>query len=174
MEDFILYIGKAALALAVCYLAYLALFQHQKHFVFNRVYLPVSFLISFLIPLITFTKVNYIQPIPVATSDSFAFLPEAAAANEPQFAFEWYHYLMAIYALGIVVFLLNLLIGHLKAINIIRFSRLKELFGAQVNLTKKDVHPFSFFSRIVLSEKMLKKGQGNFGLFLQLFLFCAI
>ncbi|WP_321369196.1 carboxypeptidase-like regulatory domain-containing protein [uncultured Draconibacterium sp.] len=156
MEDFILYIGKSALALGAFYLAYLALFQHQKHFLFNRIYLPVSFLVSFLIPLITFTKVNYIQPIPAAASDSFAFLPETVASNEAQFAFEWYHYLLAIYALGIIVFLLNLLIGHLKAMNIIRFSRLKELFGAQVNLTKKDVHPFSFFSRIVLSEKMLK------------------
>ncbi|WP_372650786.1 carboxypeptidase-like regulatory domain-containing protein, partial [Draconibacterium sp.] len=156
MEDIILYIGKAALALGAFYLAYLALFQHQKHFLFNRIYLPVSFLVSFLIPLITFTKVNYIKPIPVAVSESFAFLPEAVVANEPQFTFQWYHYLLAIYALGIVVFLLNLLIGHLKAINIIRFSRLKELFGAQVNLTLKDVHPFSFFSRIVLSEKTLK------------------
>ncbi|WP_319500582.1 TonB-dependent receptor plug domain-containing protein [uncultured Draconibacterium sp.] len=156
MEEFLLYIGKAALALGAFYLAYLALFQHQKHFLFNRIYLPVSFLVSFFIPIITFTKVNYIQPLPVASSQSFAYLPEAAVVNEPQFTFEWYHYLLAIYAVGILVFLLNLLIGHLKAINIIRFSRLKELFGAQVNLTKKDVHPFSFFSRIVLSEKMLK------------------
>ncbi len=156
MEEFLLYIGKAALALGAFYLAYLALFQHQKHFLFNRIYLPVSFLVSFLIPLITFTRVNYIRPLPVASTQSFAYLPEAALANEPQFTFEWYHYLLAIYTFGIVVFLLNLLIGHLKAINIIRFSRLKELFGAQVNLTKKDVHPFSFFSRIVLSEKMLK------------------
>ncbi|WP_303921644.1 TonB-dependent receptor plug domain-containing protein [Draconibacterium sediminis] len=156
MEDFILYIGKAALALGAFYLAYLALFQHQKHFLFNRIYLPVSFLVSFLIPLITFTKVNYIKPLPVAVSESFAYLPEAVVASEPQFTFEWYHYLLGIYALGIIVFLLNLLIGHLKAIHIIRFSRLKELFGAQVNLTIKDVHPFSFFSRIVLSEKTLK------------------
>ncbi|KJF44455.1 carboxypeptidase-like regulatory domain-containing protein [Draconibacterium sediminis] len=156
MEDFILYIGKAALALGAFYLAYLALFQHQKHFLFNRIYLPVSFLVSFLIPLITFTKVNYIKPLPVAVSESFAYLPEAAVVNEPQFTFEWYHYLLGIYALGIIVFLLNLLVGHLKAIHIIRFSRLKELFGAQVNLTIKDVHPFSFFSRIVLSEKTLK------------------
>lgn len=155
MEEFLLYIGKAALALGAFYLAYLALFQHQKHFLFNRIYLPVSFLVSFLIPLITFTRVNYIRPLPVASTQSFAYLPEVALANEPQFTFEWYHYLLAIYTFGIVVFLLNLLIGHLKAINIIRFSRLKELFGAQVNLTKKDVHPFSFFSRIVLSEKML-------------------
>ncbi|HYQ56556.1 MAG TPA: hypothetical protein VEP89_04340, partial [Draconibacterium sp.] len=152
MEDFLLYTGKAALALGAFYIAYLALFQHQKHFLFNRIYLPVSFLVSFIIPLVTFTKVKYIQDIPVAAANSFAYLPEATGANESQFSLEWYHYLLAIYALGVLVFSLNLLTGHLKAIKIIRFSRLKELFGAQVNLTEKDIHPFSFFSRIVLSE----------------------
>ncbi len=156
MESFLLYIGKAALASGTFYLAYLALFQHQKHFLFNRIYLPVSLAISFLIPLITFTKIRYIQPVETTFSNSFAYLPEAAAMSEPQFTFEWFHYLLAIYLLGIFVFLINLLLGHLKAMNIIRFSRLKELFGAEVNLTKKDVHPFSFFKRIVLSEKTLE------------------
>ncbi|QIA06742.1 carboxypeptidase-like regulatory domain-containing protein [Draconibacterium halophilum] len=156
MEDILLYIGKAAMALGAFYMAYLALFQHQKHFLFNRIYLPVSFLISFLIPLVTFTKVNYIKEIPAAAANSFAFLPEATTAPQTQFTLEWYHYLLAIYALGIVVFFCHLLIGHLRAMKIIRFSRLKELFGAEVNLTGKDVHPFSFFSRIVLSEKTLK------------------
>ncbi|HYQ58422.1 MAG TPA: carboxypeptidase regulatory-like domain-containing protein, partial [Draconibacterium sp.] len=105
---------------------------------------------------VTFTKVRYIQDIPVAAANSFAYLPEATGANESQFSLEWYHYLLSIYTFGILVFSLHLLTGHLKAIKIIRFSRLKELFGAQVNLTEKDIHPFSFFSRIVLSEKTLK------------------
>jgi len=156
MESFLLYIGKAALGSGTFYLAYLALFQHQKHFLFNRIYLPVSLAISFLIPLITFTKVQYIQPVETTFSNSFAYLPEATVMQEPQFTLEWFHYLLAIYLLGNFVFLINLLLGHLKAMNIIRFSRLKELFGAEINLTKKDVHPFSFFKRIVLSEKTLE------------------
>ncbi len=156
MEDFLFYIGKAALASGAFYLVYLALFQHQKHFVFNRIYLPVSLAISFLIPFITFTTVHYIQaPETNSVSNTFAYLPVSASLAEPEFKLEWYHYLTAFYIFGISVFLIHLLLGHLKAINIIRFSRLKELFGARVNLTEKDVHPFSFFKRIVLSEKTL-------------------
>ena len=61
MEAYLIYIGKAAIAAGTFYLLYLALFQHQKHFVFNRIYLPVSLALSFLIPLLTFTTVKYID-----------------------------------------------------------------------------------------------------------------
>ncbi|WP_297089057.1 carboxypeptidase-like regulatory domain-containing protein [uncultured Draconibacterium sp.] len=155
MESFLFYIGKVALGAGALYLLYMALFQHQKHFVFNRIYLPVSLALSFLIPLITFTRIKYIQPSMVNAANSFAYLPETAVASEQAFALQWFHYLLGIYLLGIVVFTVHLLLGHLKAIKIIRFSYLKELFGAEVNLTKKDVHPFSFFKRIVVSEKTL-------------------
>ena len=157
MESFLIYLGKSALAAGSFYLVYLALFQHQKQFVFNRIYLPVTLAISFLIPLITFTSIQYIQPIPTTEiSNSFAYLPEATLlASEVEFVMQWYHYLFGIYLLGIIAFFANLLFGHLKAIKIIRFSRLKELFGAEINVTPTDVHPFSFFNRIVLSEKTL-------------------
>ncbi len=57
--------------------------------------------------------------------------------------------------LGIAGFLFNLLFGHLKAIHIIRKSRVQKLYNQLINITQKDVHPFSFFNKIVLSEKTL-------------------
>jgi len=155
MGAFLIYIGKSAIAAGAFYLVYLALFQHQKQFVFNRIYLPVSLALSFLIPLITFTSVNYISTNQTINTNSFAYLPEAIENTQPEFIYQWYHYLFGIYILGTIGFLFHLLLGHLKAFAIIRWSRLKELFGAQVNLTPKDVHPFSFFNKIVLSEKTL-------------------
>jgi bla regulator protein blaR1 len=59
---------------------FLVLFQNQKHFGFNRIYLPVSMLLSFLIPLITFTTVKYIEP-PKFDYNSFAYLPENSNRN---------------------------------------------------------------------------------------------
>ncbi|WP_346858989.1 carboxypeptidase-like regulatory domain-containing protein [uncultured Draconibacterium sp.] len=155
METFLLYIGKAALAAGAFYVVYLALFQHQKHFVFNRIYLPVSLAVSFIIPLITFTSTNYITANQSIGTNSFAFLPEAIENTQTEFTYQWYHYLFGIYIVGTIGFLFHLLMGHIKAFAIIRFSRLQEIFGAQVNLTLKDVHPFSFFNKIVLSEKTL-------------------
>ena len=155
MENFLLYIGKAALAAAAFYLVYLALFQHQKQFLFNRIYLPVSLALSFLIPLITFTKVRTIEALPI-DYNSFAYLGEGSQTiTEPVFQMQWFHYLTGIYLTGILGFLFYLVLGHARAISIVKKSRLQELFKVKVNITLKDVHPFSFFSKIVLSEKTL-------------------
>lgn len=156
MESYLIYIGKAALAAGAFYLAYLALFQNRKQFLFNRIYLPVSLALSFLVPLITFTTVNYIEA-PVADANSFAFLNQAAVATEmysesPEL---WPHYLFGFYILGIAGFLLHLMAGHFNAIRMVQKSRVKNLFGCRVHITQKDVHPFSFFNKIVLSENTL-------------------
>jgi hypothetical protein len=159
MENFLLYIGKSALAAGAFYLVYLALFQNQKQFAFNRIYLPVSLALSFIIPLITFTTVNYVEPVPLESNPlpviADSFVPAPVEQPQPQFTWEWYHYLFAIYAAGTALFLLRLLLGHGKAWNIIRKSRVQELFNRLVNISKKDIHPFSFFSKIVLSENTL-------------------
>jgi TonB-dependent SusC/RagA subfamily outer membrane receptor len=157
METYLIYIGKAALAAGAFYLVFLALFQNQKQFTFNRIYLPVSLALSFAIPLITFTTVNYVEPVTVESVPlpvfSETFEPIVRQQSQPQL--EWYHYLFAIYTAGTALFLFRLLLGHGEAWNIIRKSRVQELFNSLVNISKKDIHPFSFFSKIVLSEKTL-------------------
>lgn len=157
MESYLFYIGKAALAAGAFYLAFLALFQNRKQFVFNRIYLPVSLALSFIIPLITFTTIKYIEA-PVVDATSFAFLSEGAIATETfsESYSLWPHYLFGLYLLGIAGFLLFLLTGHFNAIRMVRKSRVKNLFGSRVHVTEKDIHPFSFFNKIVLSEKTLK------------------
>ncbi|MGE0018031.1 MAG: carboxypeptidase-like regulatory domain-containing protein [Draconibacterium sp.] len=156
METYLIYIAKAAIAAGAFYIAFLLLFQNQKHFTFNRIYLPVSLALSFVIPLITFTTIKYIEPVTIPDSGSFAYLPATAdIPQQPDFVFEWYHYLFGLYLLGVVGFLFHLLLGHLKAINIIKKSRIQKIFNNLVNITQKDVHPFSFFSKIVVSEKTL-------------------
>lgn len=155
MENFLIYIGKSAIAAGAFYIVFLLLFQNQKQFVFNRIYLPVSLALSFIIPLITFTTVKYIEPTAATNFSRFAYLAESTGYQPSPFEWEWYHYLFGIYLLGIAGFLFHLLLGHLKAISIIQKSRIQRLFESLVNITKKDVHPFSFFNKIVLSEKTL-------------------
>jgi bla regulator protein BlaR1 len=155
METYLVYIGKAAIAAGAFYIAFLLLFQNQKHFTFNRIYLPVSLALSFVIPLITFTTVKYIEPANF-DANSFAYLaPASGEIVKPAFVFEWYHYLFGLYLLGTAGFLFHLLLGHLKAINIIQKSSVQKIFNNLLNITQKDVHPFSFFSKIVVSEKTL-------------------
>ncbi|SHF78107.1 outer membrane transport energization protein TonB [Mariniphaga anaerophila] len=155
MESYLLYIGKAAIAAGAFFLAYLVLFQNRKQFVFNRLYLPVSLAVSFLIPVITFTTVRYINADAPSDFNGLVWLPEAAELQQSAFSMEWYHYLFGLYILGVAGFLFYLLLGHFKALKIVRNSREEMLFGNRVNITEEDVHPFSFFNKIVISEKIL-------------------
>ncbi len=156
METYLIYIAKAALAAGAFYLAFLVLFQNQKQFVFNRFYLPVSFALSFLIPLITFTSIKYIEAVPLSDFNGFTYLPDSAlAVEQAQFVPVWYHYLFALYILGSVLFFFRLIVGHLKAASMVVKSHVQKLFGIPVHITPADVHPFSFFSKIVVSEKTL-------------------
>ncbi len=156
MENFLLYIGKVALATAAFYLVFLVLFQNKKQFVFNRLYLPVSFVLSFIIPLITFTRVQYVAPIENTFDlNSLAYLANPTGTVQAKTGFEWYQYLFMLYLLVAFVFAIKLLLGHLKAMSIISGSKVRVIFSSLVNITLKDVHPFSFFNKIVISEKTL-------------------
>ncbi len=155
MESYLIYIGKTAVATGSFYIVFMLLFQNKKQFAFNRVYLPVSLALSFVIPFITFTTYKTVVPATTNTS-SFAYLAGAVQAIEtPALELQWYHYLFVLYILVGTSFFLHLLFGYFRALNIVKFSRLKKLFGTEVNITPKDVHPFSFFNKIVLSEKTL-------------------
>jgi TonB family protein len=155
MEDYLINIGKTAIAAGAFYLAYLVLFQNKKQFAFNRVYLPASLAISFIIPLISFTTVKYIEA-PEVVSASYSYLaPSAEIEVIPQSVTWWPHYLSIIYLLGAMGFLLHLISGHLKAFQITKRSQVMSLYGYRVHVTEKDVHPFSFFNKIVISRKTL-------------------
>jgi len=155
METYLIYIGKVALAAGAFYLAFLVLFQNQKHFRFNRIYLPVSLAISFVIPLITFSTIKYIEPVEFDLNSLASLANSETTIENSVIGLQWYHYLTGLYVIGIAGFLFHLILGYLKAVSIVKQSWIKNLFQVEVNITKQDVHPFSFFNKIVLSEKTL-------------------
>jgi hypothetical protein len=156
MEDYLIYIAKVSIATFVFYLAFLLLFQNRKQFVFNRLFLPVSFLISYLIPLIPIPVVRTVEMTSFEmTGPVFSSTQAAETKVEALFPIEWHQLLLGIYLLGLCGFLFQLILGNLKAFRIIQKSRKGTLFGMPVNLTIQDVHPFAFFNRIVISENTL-------------------
>ena len=159
MEGFLIYIGKSALATAAFYLVYLLLFQNKKQFVFNRIYLPLSMLLSFGIPLITFTRIEYVEAIVQPSTLNLAnlayLIQEPENMGQFQQVFEWYHYVFGLYILVIAGFLVHLSLGYFKAHSIVKKSDKKTLFETLVHISFKDVHPFSFFKKIVISNRTI-------------------
>lgn len=156
MESFLLYIGKAAVASAVCCLVFLLLFRNRRQFVFNRWYLPVSMVASYLIPLVTITTVSTAAGGGMSDVAAVAYLPESVSLRSQDFTTEWYHYIFLFYLAGWIGLLINFMLGHLKALRIIKECRQSEMDGCRVSITQRDVHPFSFFSNIVIPERMVR------------------
>lgn len=157
MTEIISYLIRSSIASTTFYLTYLLFFKKQKHFDFNRIYLTVSMLMSFVIPLLTLSVVNNVKLSDHQSfGQSITFLPETTPENILAVSdFKGYHYLPGLYVLGVVIFSIHLYFSHLKAKHIIRKSRIVQLFNQPVNITSIDIHPFSFFNTIVLPEKIL-------------------
>lgn len=163
METYLIYIVKVAISTGVFYLAYLILFKNQKHFVFNRIYLPTSFLISFIIPLFTFTTVEYTNSVTESVSVPINTIihattpvvqPEIILSNE--FRLEWFHYLFGLYVIGIICLVFYFLYAYKNALVIIRSSKENNHRGTKILVTQGDIHPFSFFNKIIIPQKIMK------------------
>ncbi len=156
MEDLIIYLGKVAIATGLFYIVYLTLFQYHKQFAFNRIYLPVSLAISFVIPLITFTTIKYVDPVSTIGIGNSAIIAEGTGFVESEtHTLLWYHYLFGLYTLGVLFFGLHFLFGYFRALSIVKKAKNHKIFDADICVTKEDVHPFSFFNKIVLSKQTL-------------------
>ncbi len=153
MEELIVYEGKVALAIAVFYIFYLIMFRHRKQFRFNRLYLSGSFILSFFIPLITITisqpiaRQMVILPI---SGDEVSPVASDVPAGIDVFRLLLYGYL------GVTaLFFLHLVTGYIQAVFIIRKCRKSAVNGTMIYISREDIHPFTFFSKIVVAGSTL-------------------
>lgn len=155
MENFLIYLGKVSVAVAAFFLIYLLLYRSQKQFRFNRFFLLGALLTSFFLPLITFTVVRTVfQPTVVVPANDEAVVQQVVLLPETGF-FRYEKVLFVIYWIGVFFFLLRLLAGNLKAFSIVRKSRIEILLGKTVSISEADIHPFTFFGRVVVARETL-------------------
>ncbi len=156
MEDLLFYLLRASISLAAFYLAYLLLFQKRKHFRFSRIYLAGTMLISFFIPLITFQVEAPPQP---AYPDIPVQQVQASPETAVRFFWEvisWEKVTAAVFVFGFVILLIHLAVGHLRALALIKRARRESLNGISCLVSNEDIHPFTYFNRIVIPSDSLK------------------
>lgn len=156
MENLIFYLLKTSIALAAFYLAYLLLFEKRKYFRFNRIYLAGSMLISYFIPLITFqvdappvpARLNIpVQPVQTSPETVIRFFWEV---------YSWEQIMAAVFIFGSFIFLIRLAAGHLRAMVLISRARGARLNGVSCLVSDEDIHPFTYFRKIILPSDTLK------------------
>ncbi len=161
MTDFLIYQGKAAVALAVFYMFYRLLLSKETFHRFNRIVLLGTAALSFILPLcvITFKKV-VVLPAMTASSETVVsevtetvtMVPEA---SEPI----WPIILCIFFGLGALAVLTNTVISIIGIRRIISSGSSQTLeSGETLIITETDTAPFSWMKYIVISREDYESG----------------
>ena len=156
MESHLPYILNVAIAITVFYLAYILLFRKEKIFLFNRFYLIMSMLVSFIIPLITFSEQAIVsenmmpaQWLQVSAPTQLADVPLTSPG------FNWKHIPEIILISGFIFFLTSFIIGHLKVWQIVRKTSKIDINNHSVRITNKNIPPFTYFGKLIIPSHIL-------------------
>lgn len=157
METLLLYFIKVNGLLIVFYLAYYFLLRKETFFQSNRWFLLIGILSSFLLPLITYTEIVWIEPEPIVyTSNTFIPITnfETSVITEP---FDWQFFLTSAYILVSLAFLIKILIELISFIKIIKNGNKIKTEGIYLVETDKSQNPFSFFNYLVFNKESFTK-----------------
>ncbi len=149
MTEFLIYNGKVAVLLAVFYLFYRLLMEHETFHRLNRAVLLLSVLASFVLPLCIITTHQVVNiPLPDVSGQH---AETTAMPATPQSY--WPVVLLIIYVMGLSA---KLLYTIYSTIRLHRFISRLELHpqadGIVIAVSHQDIAPFSWWNTIVLSR----------------------
>jgi len=161
MTEFLIYQGKAAIALAVFYMFYRLLLSKETFHRFNRIVLLGTAALSFVLPLcvITFKE---IVVVPAMTASSETIVGEVAetVAMVPEISEPiWTVVLCSLFALGALAVLVHVAISIIGIRRMIRSGSRQALeSGETLIITETDTAPFSWMKYIVISREDYEGG----------------
>ena len=161
MTEFLIYQGKAAIALAVFYMFYRLLLSKETFHRFNRIVLLGTAALSFVLPLCVIT-LKEVVVVPAMTGSSEAIIGEVAetVAMVPEVSVPiWPVVLCPIFTLGALAVLIHVVISIIGIRRMIRSGNSQELeSGETLIITETDTAPFSWMKYIVISREDYESG----------------
>ena len=161
MTEFLIYQGKAAIALAVFYMFYRLLLSKDTFHRFNRIVLLGTAALSFILPLcvITIKEVVILPAVSASTetivgeaTETVAMVPEVSAPI-------WPVVLGSLFVLGALAVLVHVAISIIGIMRIIGSGSRQTLeSGETLIITENDTAPFSWMKYIVISREDYESG----------------
>lgn len=161
MTEFLIYQGKAAIALAVFYMFYRLLLSKETFHRFNRIVLLGTAALSFVLPLCVI-NLKEVVVVPAMTASSETFTGEVAGTSamvsevsEPI----WPVILCSLFALGALAVLVHVVFSIIGIRRMIRSGSRQALeSGETLIITETDTAPFSWMKYIVISREDYESG----------------
>ena len=159
MENLVIYLIKSSTLLLFFFTTYYFLLKKETFFTANRWFLIVGIFCSALLPLLTFQKIVWVEPVVstvqlMNTGTTSTTITNVATLEEN--AFSWELVLIALYGLGVLLFLSKLIIEFYSLKKIINTNNKKQADGCEFIEVTQLITPFSFFNKIVYNPNLFQ------------------
>ena len=152
MEALFIYIIKSTSLMLMFYCAYYFLLRKETFFNSNRWFLLSGLIVSVILPLLTYTKVIWIDAAPdFNTNFQTAFVNDS---NNESTDFNWTYFILGLYAFGLVIFAIKLAIDFYSLNAIIKGKKIKQQADFKFIDINENIAPFSYFDYIVYNSSL--------------------
>jgi len=152
MEALFIYIVKSGSLMFMFYCAYYFLLRKETFFNSNRWFLLSGLIVSVILPLLTYTKVIWID----ATSDLNTNIQSTVinASSQDSATFNWNYIILSLYGLGLLIFAIKLAIDFYSLNSIIKGKKIKQQADFKFIDVNENIAPFSYFEYIVYNSSL--------------------
>ncbi|AWK06100.1 peptidase M56 [Flavobacterium crocinum] len=152
MEAIFIYIAKSAVLMLLFYCVYFFLLRRETFFNSNRWFLLSGLIISSILPLLSYTKIVWIdatQNLNTNIESALLSIPEKQNSD-----INWNYVILAFYGIGLLIFLLKLAIDFYSLNAIIKGKKVKQQADFKFIDTQENIAPFSYFEYIVYNSSL--------------------
>jgi hypothetical protein len=159
MENLLLYFIKANGLIILFYLMYLLFLRKETFFVSNRWYFIFGLFLSLVLPLITFTKTIWVEPVPIADlyQETLPINSSKTEKTIPESTIDWSLIILSTYLTISFIIICKIGVELVSFYNKIRKqSRQKAIDFTLIHSTTTE-NPFSFFHFIVINTNLFSE-----------------
>jgi len=152
MEALLIYIAKSSSLILFFYCVYYFLLRKETFFNSNRWFLLSGLIIGAILPLLSYTKVIWIEAAPslgTTIQSSLIEIPEREASN-----FNWSYIIMSLYGIGFLVFIIKFAIDFYSLNSIIKGKKIQQQADFKFIDVNENIAPFSYFEYIVYNSSL--------------------
>jgi len=152
MEALYLYIAKSAGLVILFYCAYYFLLRKETFFTTNRWFLLTGLITSAVLPLVSYTKVIWINASPISNLNpqEIPFQPIKNEVHE----INWIYVISLIYGVGFLILLIKFALDFYSLQSILKGKKIHQQADFKFIDTNENIAPFSYFEYIVYNSSM--------------------
>jgi len=152
MEALFIYIVKSSSLMLMFYCAYYFLLRKETFFNSNRWFLLSGLIVSVILPLLTYTKVIWINASPdLNTNFQNSLLNKS---HQESADWNWNYIILGLYGLGLLIFIIKLAIDFYSLNSIIKGKKIKQQADFKFIDINENIAPFSYFEYIVYNSSL--------------------